>query len=128
MTKNLILPPVDFAASIAKILEDYLPEDSLVHNLTDKQVSNMYNDLVAGCEEAYEDASEKAEEAIERAYMQDEGEYRSIDPYDMPTSDEEPVSEKRFCATKVLQEAMSDMKNADVEADDNEVFIRHIYR
>ena len=128
MTKNLILPPVDFAAAIARILEDYLPEDSLVHNLTDKQVSNMYTDLVVGCEEAYEDASEKAEEAIERAYMQGEGEYRSIDPYDMPTSDEEPVSEKRFCATKVLQEAMSDMKNADVEADDNEVFIRHIYR
>ena len=125
---NLILPPVDFAAAIAKILEDYLPEDSLVHNLTDKQVSNMYNDLVAGCEEAYEDASEKAEEAIERAYMQGEGEYRSIDPYDMPTSDEEPVSEKRFCATKVLQEAMSDMKNADVEADDNEGSIKYIYR
>ncbi len=125
---NLILPPVDFAAAIAKILEDYLPEDSLVHNLTDKQVSNMYNDLVAGCEEAYEDASEKAEEAIERAYMQDEGEYRSIDPYDMPTSDEEPVSEKRFCATKVLQEAMSDMKNADVEVDDNEGSIKYIYR
>ena len=128
MTKNLILPPVDFAAAIAKILEDYLPEDSLVHNLTDKQVSNMYNDLVAGCEEAYEDASEKAEEAIERAYMQGEGEYRSIDPYDMPESDEEPVSEKRFCATKVLQEAMSDMKNADVEADYNEGSIKYIYR
>jgi len=125
---NLILPPVDFAATIAKILEDYLPEDSLVHSLTDKQVSNMYNDLVAGCEEAYEDASEKAEEAIERAYMQGEGEYRSIDPYDMPTSDEEPVSEKRFCATKVLQEAMSDMKNADVEADYNEGSIKYIYR
>ena len=44
---NLILPPVDFAATIAKILEDYLPEDSLVHNLTDKQVSDMYSDLVA---------------------------------------------------------------------------------
>ena len=128
MTKNLILPPVDFAATIARILEDYLSEDSLVHNLTDKQVSNMYNDLVVGCEEAYEDASEKAEEAIERAYMQDEGEYRSIDPYDMPTSDEEPVSEKRFCATKVLQEAMSDMKNADVEVDDNEGSIKYIYR
>ena len=128
MTKNLILPPVDFAAAIARILEDYLPEDSLVHNLTDKQVSNMYTDLVVGCEEAYEDASEKAEEAIERAYMQGEGEYRSIDPYDMPTSDEEPVSEKRFCATKVLQEAMSDMKNADVEADYNEGSIKYIYR
>ena len=128
MTKNLILPPVDFAAAIARILEDYLPEDSLVHNLTDKQVSDMYTDLVAGCEEAYEDASEKAEDAIARVYMQGEGEYRGIDPYGLPESDEEPVSEKRFCATKVLQEAMSDMKNADVEADDNEVFIRHIYR
>ena len=128
MTKNLILPPVDFAASIAKILEDYLPEDSLVHTLTDQQVSDMYNDLVAGCEEAYEDASEKAEEAIDRAYMQGEGEYRGIDPYDMPESDKEPVSEKRFCATEVLQEAMSHLKNADVETDDNEVSIRYIYR
>ena len=128
MTKNLILPPVDFAASIAKILEDYLPEDSLVHTLTDQQVSDMYNDLVAGCEEAYEDASEKAEDAIARVYMQGEGEYRGIDPYGLPESDEEPVSEKRFCATKVLQEAMSDMKNADVDADDNEGSIRYIYR
>ena len=128
MTKNLILPPVDFAAAIAKILEDYLPEDSIVHALTDKQVSDMYTDLVAGCEEAYEDASEKAEEAIERVYMQGEGEYRGIDPYDLPTSEEEPFSEKPFCATEVLQEAMSHLKNADVDADDNEVSIRHIYR
>ena len=128
MTKNLILPPVDFAATIARIIEDYLPEDSLVHSLTDKQVSDMYGDLVAGCEEAYEDASEKAEDAIARVYMQGEGEYRGIDPYGLPESDEEPVSEKRFCATKVLQEAMSDMKNADVDADDNEGSIRHIYR
>ena len=125
---NLILPPVDFAAAIAKILEDYLPEDSLVHNLTDKQVSDMYSDLVAGCEEAYEEASEKAEEAIEKAYMQIEGEYRSVDPYSLPDGDEEPVSEKRFCATKVLQEAMSDMKNAFEGADDNEGSIKYIYR
>ena len=128
MTKNLILPPVDFAATIARIIEDYLPEDSLVHNLTDRQVSDMYNDLVAGCEEAYEDASEKAEDAIARVYMQNEGEYRGIDPYELPEGDEEPFSEKRFCATEVLQEAMSHLKNADVEADDNEVSIRYIYR
>ena len=128
MTKNLILPPVDFAATIAEIIEDYLPEDSLVHTLTDKQVNDLYIDLVTGCEEAYEDASEKAEDAIARVYMQGEGEYRGIDPYGLPESDEEPVSEKRFCATKVLQEAMSDMKNADVDADDNEGSIRYIYR
>ena len=128
MTKNLILPPVDFAAAIAKILEDYLPEDSLVHNLTDRQVSDMYNDLVAGCEEAYEEASDKAEEAIERVYMQGEGEYRGIDPYDLPESDEEPFSEKRFCATELVQGVIADMKNADVDADDNEVSIRYIYR
>mgnify|MGYP003648630968 FL=1 len=126
--KNLILPPVDFAATIAEIIEDYLPEDSLVHTLTDKQVNDLYSDLVTGCEEAYEDASEKAEDAIARVYMQGEGEYRGIDPYGLPESDEEPVSEKRFCATKVLQEAMSDMKNADVDADDNEGSIRYIYR
>ena len=126
--KNLILPPVDFAATIAEIIEDYLPEDSLVHTLTDKQVNDLYSDLVTGCEEAYEDASEKAEDAIARVYMQGEGEYRGIDPYGLPESDEEPVSEKRFCATKVLQEAMSDMKNADVEADDNEGSIKYIYR
>ena len=128
MTKNLILPPVDFAATIAEIIEDYLPEDSLIHSLTNKQVNDLYDDLVAGCEEAYEDASEKAEDAIARVYMQGEGEYRGIDPYGMPESDEEPVGEKRFCATEVLQEAMSHLKNADVEADDNEVSIRHIYR
>jgi hypothetical protein len=155
MTKNLILPPVNFAATIAEILEDYLPEDCLIHTLTDQQVSDMYNDLVAGCEEAYEEASEKAEEAIERVYMQEAGEYRGIDPYDLPEGDEAATttlseridasadrlraameacrpksksSEKTFCATEVLQEAMSDMKNADVEADDNEVPIKYIYR
>ena len=128
MTKNLILPPVDFAAAIAKILEDYLPEDSIVHALTDKQVSNMYTDLVAGCEEAYEDASEKAEEAIERVYMQGEGEYRSIDPYDMPTSEEEPFNEKPFCATEVVQEALSGVKSSGRVVSENKGFIRHIYR
>ena len=128
MTKNLILPPVDFAATIAKILEDYLPEDSLTHKLTDQQVSDMYNDLVAGCDEAYEDASEKAEDAIEKAYMQIEGEYRSVDPYSLPEGDEKIVGEKTFCATKVLREAMSDMKNADGEVDDNEGSIKYIYR
>ena len=128
MTKNLILPPVDFAATIAKILEDYLPEDSLVHKLTDQQVSDMYNDLVAGCEEAYEDASEKAEDAIARVYMQGEGEYRGIDPYDMPESDEEPFNEKRFCATEVLREALSDIKSAGTVVSENKGFIRHIYR
>jgi len=128
MTKNLILPPVDFAAAIARILEDYLPEDSLVHNLTDKQVSNMYTDLVVGCEEAYEDASEKAEEAIERAYMQGEGEYRGIDPYDLPTSEEEPFSEKPFCATEVVQETLSGVKSSGRVVSENKGFIRHIYR
>jgi len=128
MTKNLILPPVDFAAAIARILEDYLPEDSLVHNLTDKQVSNMYTDLVAGCEEAYEDASEKAEEAIERVYMQGEGEYRGIDPYDLPTSEEEPFSEKPFCATEVVQETLSGVKSSGRVVSENKGFIRHIYR
>ena len=128
MTKNLILPPVDFAAAIAKILEDYLPEDSIVHALTDKQVSDMYTDLVAGCEEAYEDASEKAEEAIERVYMQGEGEYRSIDPYDMPTSEEEPFNEKPFCATEVVQEALSGVKSSGRVVSENKGFIRHIYR
>jgi len=124
MTKNLILPPVDFAATIAEIIEDYLPEDSLIHTLTNKQVNDLYNDLVAGCEEAYEEASDKAEEAIERVYMQEAG----IDPYDLPESDEEPFSEKRFCATELVQGVIADMKNADVDADDNEVSIRHIYR
>jgi hypothetical protein len=128
MTKNLILPPVDFAAAIAKILEDYLPEDSIVHALTDKQVSNMYTDLVAGCEEAYEDASEKAEEAIERVYMQGEGEYRGIDPYDLPTSEEEPFNEKPFCATEVVQEALSGVKSSGRVVSENKGFIRHIYR
>ena len=155
MTKNLILPPVDFASSIATILEDYLPEDCLMHTLTDQLVSDMYNDLVAGCEEAYEEASDKAEEAIERVYMQEAGEYRGVDPYGLPESDEAATttlseridasadrlraameacrpksksSEKTFCATEVLQEAMSDMKNADVDADDNEGSIKHIYR
>lgn len=128
MTKNLILPPVDFAAAIAKILEDYLPEDSIVHALTDKQVSDMYTDLVAGCEEAYENASEKAEEAIERAYMQGEGEYRGIDPYDLPTSEEEPFSEKPFCATEVVQEALSGVKSSGRVVSENKGFIRHIYR
>jgi len=128
MTKNLILPPVDFAATIAKILEDYLPEDSIVHALTDKQVSDMYTDLVAGCEEAYEDASEKAEEAIERVYMQGEGEYRGIDPYDLPTSEEEPFNEKPFCATEVVQEALSGVKSSGRVVSENKGFIRHIYR
>ena len=128
MTKNLILPPVDFAAAIARILEDYLPEDSIVHALTDKQVSDMYTDLVAGCEEAYEDASEKAEEAIERVYMQGEGEYRGIDPYDLPTSEEEPFSEKPFCATEVVQEALSGVKSSGRVVSENKGFIRHIYR
>ena len=128
MTKNLILPPVDFAAAIAKILEDYLPEDSIVHALTDKQVSDMYTDLVAGCEEAYEDASEKAEEAIERAYMEDAGEYRGIDPYDLPTSEEEPFNEKPFCATEVVQEALSGVKSSGRVVSENKGFIRHIYR
>ena len=128
MKKNLILPPVDFAAAIARILEDYLPEDSIVHALTDKQVSDMYTDLVAGCEEAYEDASEKAEEAIERAYMQGEGEYRGIDPYDLPTSEEEPFSEKPFCATEVVQEALSGVKSSARVVSENKGFIRHIYR
>ena len=128
MKKNLILPPVDFAAAIARILEDYLPEDSLVHSLTDQQVSDMYNDLVAGCEEAYEEASEKAEEAIERAYMQGEGEYRGIDPYDLPTSEEEPFSEKPFCATEVVQEALSGVKSSARVVSENKGFIRHIYR
>ena len=126
--KNLILPPVDFAAAIARILEDYLPEDSIVHALTDKQVSDMYTDLVAGCEEAYEDASEKAEEAIERAYMQGEGEYRGIDPYDLPTSEEEPFNEKPFCATEVVQEALSGVKSSGRVVSENKGFIRHIYR
>ena len=125
---NLILPPVDFAATIAKILEDYLPEDTLMHNLTDLQVSQMYSDLVAGCDEAYEDASEKAEEAIERAYMEGEGEYRSIDPYDLPTSDEEPLRKESFRATEVVQEAIADIKSVGITAEEKEGSIRYIYR
>ena len=125
---NLILPPVDFAATIAKILEDYLPEERLIHTLTDQQVSDMYNDLVAGCEDAYEEASDKAEEAIERAYLQDEGEYRGIDPFDLPTSDEEPVSEELFCTTEVVQEAISNMKSAAIVVEENEAPIKYIYR
>jgi hypothetical protein len=122
--KKLILPPVDFAATIARILEDYLPEDCLIHTLTDQQVSDMYNDLTAGCEEAYEEASDKAEEAIERAYMQDEG----IDPFDMPTSDEEPMGEKLFCATEVVQGAIADIKSANKVVSEKEVPIKYIYR
>jgi len=125
---NIILPSVDFAATIANILEDYLPESSSIHALTDLQVSQMYSDLVAGVEEAYEEASEKAEEAIERAYMQIEGEYRGIDPFDLPTSDEEPLGEKLFCATEVIQDAIADIKSAGVTASENEVPIKHIYR
>ena len=125
---NLILPPVNFALTIAKILEDYLPEDRLMHNLTDLQVSHMYSELVAGCDEAYEDASEKAEEAIERAYLQEEGEYRGIDPYDLPTSEEEPFSEKPFCATEVVREAVADLKSAGTVVEEKEGSIRYIYR
>ena len=121
---NLILPPVDFAAAIAEILEDYLPEDRLIHSLTDQQVSDMFNDLAVGCEEAYEEASEKAEEAIERAYLEDTG----IDPFDMPTSDEEPLREESFCATEVVQEAISDLKSAGITAEEKEGSIRYIYR
>ena len=123
MTNN-ILPPVDFAAVIAEILEDYLPEDRLIHSLTDQQVSDMFNDLAAGCEEAYEDASEKAEEAIERAYLEDTG----IDPFDMPTNDDEPLSEESFRATEVVQEAIAGMKSAGVVVEENEVPIKYIYR
>ena len=100
MTDN-ILPSIDFAAVIAEILEDYLPEDSVMHTLTNTQVNNLFDDLVATCEEAYEDASEKAEEAIEEAYELEAG----IDPYDLPTSGEEP-----FHTSEVLQEAIADMK------------------
>ena len=123
MTDN-ILPSIDFAAVIAEILEDYLPEDSVMHTLTNTQVNNLFDDLVAGCEEAYEDASEKAEEAIEEAYELEAG----IDPYDLPTSDEEPVSEESFCTTEVLQEAISGMKSAAIVVEENEAPIRYIYR
>jgi hypothetical protein len=123
MTDN-ILPSIDFAAVIAEILEDYLPEDRLVHSLTDQQVSDMFNDLAAGCEEAYEEASGEAEEAIERAMGQEMG----IDPYDLPTSDEEPLSEELFCTTEVVQEAIAGMKSAGVVVEENEVPIKYIYR
>jgi len=123
MTDN-ILPSIDFAAVIAEILEDYLPEDSVMHTLTNTQVNNLFDDLVATCEEAYEDASEKAEEAIERAYLQD----ASVDPSGMPTSDEEPVSEELFCTTEVVQEAISNMKSAAIVVEENEAPIKYIYR
>ena len=123
MTNN-ILPPVDFAAVIAEILEDYLPEDHLMHTLTDQQVSDMFADLTTGCEEAYEDASEKAEEAIEEAYEQETG----IDPYDLPDDDEELLSEESFRATEVVQEAIAGVKSAGVVVQENEVPIKSIYR
>jgi len=90
MTDN-ILPTIDFAAVIADILEDYAPEDCLMHTLTDQQVGDLFADLVAGCEDAYGDASERAEEAIEEAIEQETG----IDPYDLPTSEEEPCCDYR---------------------------------
>jgi len=123
MTDN-ILPSIDFAAVIAEILEDYLPEDSVMHTLTNTQVNNLFDDLVAGCEEAYEDASEKAEEAIERAMGQEMG----IDPYDLPTSEEEPLDEESFCTTEVVQEAISNMKSAAIVVEENEAPIKYIYR
>ena len=123
MTDN-ILPTIDFAAVIAEILEDYAPEDRLIHSLTDQQVGDLFADLVAGCEEAYEDASEKAEEAIEEAYELEAG----IDPYDLPTSDDEPLNEESFRATEVLQEAISGMKSAAIVVEENEAPIRYIYR
>jgi len=123
MTDN-ILPTIDFAAVIADILEDYAPEDCLMHALTDQQVGDLFADLVAGCEEAYEDASEKAEEAIEEAIEREVG----IDPYDLPTSDDEPLSEESFRTTEVLQEAISGMKSAGVVVEENEVPIKYIYR
>ena len=124
---NLILPPVDFAAVIAEILEDYLPEDRLVHSLTDQQVSDMFNDLAVGCEEAYEEASGEAEEAIERVMGQEMG----IDPYDLPNEsddDEEPLREESFRATEVVQEAIADIKSAGITAEEKEGSIRYIYR
>jgi len=125
---NIILPSVDFAATIANILEDYLPESSSIHALTDLQVSQMYSDLVSGCEDAYEDASEQAEEAIREAYSQEEGEYRGIDPFDLPTSDDEPLFEKPFCATEVVREAIADLKSSRTTALENKGSIRYIYR
>ena len=123
MTDN-ILPTIDFAAVIADILEDYAPEDCLMHALTDQQVGDLFADLVAGCEEAYEDASEKAEEAIEEAIEREVG----MDPYDLPTSDDEPLNEESFRATEVLQEAIAGMKSAGVVVEENEVPIKYIYR
>ena len=123
MTDN-ILPTIDFAAVIAEIIEDYLPEDSLVHSLTNAQVNNLFDDLVASCEDAYEEASEKAEEAIEEAFEQES----SIDPYDLPTSDDEPLREESFRPTEVLQEAIADLKSADITAEEKEGSIRYIYR
>ena len=123
MTDN-ILPAIDFAAVIAEIIEDYLPEDSLLHTLTNSQVNSLFDDLVAGCEEAYEEASEKAEEAIEEAYEQETG----IDPYDLPDDDEELLSEESFRATEVVQEAIAGMKSAGVVVEENEAPIKYIYR
>ena len=123
MTDN-ILPTIDFAAVIAEILEDYLPEDSLLHTLTSAQVNSLFDDLTAGCEEAYEDASEKAEEAIEEAYEQETG----IDPYDLPDDDDELLSEESFRATEVVQEAIAGMKSAGVVVEENEAPIKYIYR
>jgi len=123
MTDN-ILPTIDFAAVIAEIIEDYLPEDSLVHSLTNAQVNNLFDDLVAACEDAYEDASEKAEDAIEEAFERES----SINPFDLPTSDEEPLREESFCATEVVQEAIADLKSAGVTTSENEVPIKYIYR
>jgi len=123
MTNN-ILPPVDFAAVIAEILEDYAPDDRMMHNLTDQQVNDLFDDLVAGCEEAYEDASERAEEAIEEACEQDVG----IDSYDLLDDDDEALNEESFRATEVVQEAIAGMKSAGVVVEENEVPIKYIYR
>jgi len=123
MTDN-ILPTIDFAAVIAEILEDYVPEDRLIHSLTDQQVGDMFADLVAGCEEAYEDASEKAEEAIEEACEQDVG----IDSYDLLDDDDEALNEESFRATEVVQEAIAGMKSAEVVVEEKEVPIKYIYR
>ena len=123
MTDN-ILPTIDFAAVIAEIIEDYLPEDSLLHSLTNAQVNSLFDDLVAGCEEAYEDASEKAEEAIEAAYEKEEG----VDPFELPADDDEPLDEESFRTTEVLQEAISGMKSAGAVVEENEAPIRYIYR
>ena len=108
MTDN-ILPDIDFAAVIAEILEDYAPDGLMVHNLTDQQVSDMYNDLVAGCEEAYDIASEETETLIEEALEKGVG----IDPFDLPNEpddDEEAMDEESFRATEVVQEAIAVLK------------------